>query len=90
MSAEVAQEHVRGRAHVASLQPKLVLGIGWAAVVAGVLWAVLQPWRLTVLHPFHQGFWWLLSEPPLYVVAAGVLYRLVVAPSLLRDLERRR
>jgi hypothetical protein len=90
MSAEVAQEHVRGSAHVASLRPKLVLGIGWAAVVAGVLWAVLQPWRLTILHPFHQGFWWLLSEPPLYVVAAGVLYRFVVAPSLLRDLERRR
>ena len=87
MSAEVAQEHVRERARVASLRPKLVLGVGWTAVVAGVLWAVVQPWRLTILHPFHQGFWWLVSEPPLYVVVAGLLFRLVVAPPLLRDLE---
>ena len=87
MSAELVHEHVRERPRVASLRPKLVLGVGWTAVVAGVLWAVVQPWRLTILHPFHQGFWWLLSEPPLYVVLAGLLFRFVVAPPLLRDLE---
>jgi hypothetical protein len=90
VSAELAHERVRERPRVASLRPKLVLGVGWAAVVAGVLWAVVQPWRLTILHPFHQGFWWLLSEPPLYVVIAGLFFRLVVAPPLLRDLESRR
>ena len=88
MSAELAHEHVRARPRVASLRPKLVLGIGWTAVVAGVLWAVVQPWRLTILHPFHQGFWWLLSEPPLYVVVAGLLFRFVLAPPLLHDLEQ--
>ena len=72
------------------MRPKLVLGIGWAAVVAGVLWALVQPWRLTILHPFHQGFWWLVSEPPLYVVVAGLVFRFVVAPPLLRDLEASR
>jgi hypothetical protein len=75
-------------AHVASLRPRLVLGIGWAAVVAGVLWAVVQPWRLTLLHPFHQGFWWLVSEPPLYVVLAGLVFWRVVARPLAEDLER--
>jgi hypothetical protein len=87
MSAEVAHERVRDRPRVASLRPKLVLGVGWTAVVAGVLWAVVQPWRLTILHPFHQGFWWLVSEPPLYVVVAGLVFRFVVAPPLLRDLR---
>jgi hypothetical protein len=91
MSAELAHERLdsaRAGSRVASLRPKLVLGIGWTAVVAGVLWAVVQPWRVTILHPFHQGFWWLVSEPPLYVVLAGLLFRFVVAPPLLRDLER--
>ncbi|MES1248704.1 MAG: hypothetical protein ABUS54_13635 [Actinomycetota bacterium] len=92
MNAELAHERLeqaRERSRVASLRPKLVLGIGWTAVVAGILWAVVQPWRLTILHPFHQGFWWLLAEPPLYVVVAGLVYRFLVAPSLVRDLERR-
>ena len=91
MSVELAQERLpeeRAGERVASLRPKLVLGIGWAAVVAGILWAVVQPCRLTILHPFHQGFWWLFSEPPLYVVVAGLVFRFLVAPPLLRDLER--
>ena len=86
MSAELVHEHVRERAGVDSLRPKLVLGIGWAAVVAGVLWAVVQPWRLTLLHPLGQGFWWLLAEPPLYVVLVGVLFRLLLAPGIVADL----
>lgn len=93
MSAELAHERLRktrGESRTAWLRPRLVLGIGWGAVVAGVLWAVVQPWRLTILHPFHQGFWWLVSEPPLYVVAAGLVFRFVVAPPLLRDLEATR
>ena len=37
------------------------------------LGAFCQPYRLTVLHPHGQGFWWLLVEPPLLVV--GVRHR---------------
>jgi hypothetical protein len=91
MSAELAHEqlpHAQDEPRAASLRPRLVLGLGWTAVVAGVLWAVVQPWRLTILHPFDQGFWWLVSEPPLYVVAAGLVFRFVVAPALVEDLER--
>ena len=43
-----------------------------------------------LLHPRGQGFWWLLVEPPLYVVAAGIVFVLVVARPLLADLERHR
>jgi hypothetical protein len=52
-----------------------------------VIWGILQPWRLTFMHPRGQGFWWLVFEPPLLVAAAGVIFALVVARPLLSDLE---
>jgi hypothetical protein len=62
--------------------------IGPITVVSGVIWGILQPYRLTILHPRGQGFWWLLIEPPLLVAAAGIVFMLVVAKPLLADLER--
>jgi hypothetical protein len=61
--------------------------IGPATVASGVIWGILQPWRLTFLHPLGQGFWWLVLEPPLLVAVAGVIFALVVARPLLSDLE---
>jgi hypothetical protein len=86
MSAEIAQARIGERARV-SPRVRMVLALGPAACVGGVLWALLQPWRLTLLHPQGQGFWWLFAEPPLYVVLAGLLFRLVVAPGIVADLE---
>lgn len=71
-----------------ALRARVVLALGPLASLAGVGWAVAQPWRLTLLHPHGQGFWWLLSEPPLYVVLVGVLFRLLIAPGLADDVER--
>jgi hypothetical protein len=92
MSADIAHElqstiqEVRSRS--VSVRARLVLALGPVTVVGGIVWAVLQPWRLTLLHPHAQGFWWLLSEPPLFVVLVGVLFRLVIAPGLVDDLEQ--
>jgi hypothetical protein len=61
--------------------------IGPLAVVAGIVWAILQPYRITLLHPHDQGFWWLVIEPPLLVMAAGLFFALVIARSLVNDLE---
>jgi hypothetical protein len=61
--------------------------IGPATMLAGVIWAFVQPYRLTILHPYGQGFWWLVSEPPLYVILVGVGFAFFVAPSLLEDLD---
>ena len=47
-----------------SLRAAAVNLIGPLTMLGGVAWAFLQPYRLTVLHPHGQGFWWLLSEPP--------------------------
>jgi hypothetical protein len=60
--------------------------LGPATVAAGVMWAIVQPYRLTLLHPRGQGFWWLVSEPPLLVMVAGAFFALVIARPLLADL----
>jgi hypothetical protein len=62
--------------------------LGPLTVLAGVAWAFVQPYRLTILHPHGQGFWWLVAEPPLLVMGAGVFFSLVVARPLLDDLMR--
>ncbi len=69
-----------------ALRARIVLALGPSTAAAGVVWAVAQPWRLTLLHPAGQGFWWLVAEPPLYVVLVGVLFRLLLAPGIVADL----
>jgi hypothetical protein len=69
-----------------ALRARIVLALGPLTAIAGVAWAVAQPWRVTLLHPVGQGFWWLVSEPPLYVVLVGVLFRLLLAPGIVADL----
>jgi len=83
LQAPRAEETTRQTARV-----RAVLAIGPLTVAAGIAWAVVQPWRLTLLHPHGQGVWWLIAEPQLYVVAVGLLFRFVVARGLVEDLER--
>ncbi|HEU0304636.1 MAG TPA: hypothetical protein VFR32_08645 [Gaiellaceae bacterium] len=64
-----------------------VLALGPLVVLAGLVWAVLQPYRITLLDPAGQGFWWLVAEPPLYVIGAGLFFRYVIAPGVVADLE---
>jgi hypothetical protein len=64
-----------------------LLSLGPLTVLAGVVWGLLQSYRITLLQPHGQGFWWLFSEPPLYVILVGILFHLVVAPGVVADLE---
>jgi hypothetical protein len=79
--------HLPARTVARSTRALAVSLIGPTTVAAGLIWGILQPHRLTILHPRGEGFWWLLLEPPLLVVAAGVIFALVVAKPLLSDLE---
>jgi hypothetical protein len=66
---------------------RAVTALGPTAAAVGIVWALVQPYRITLLHPHGQGFWWLAVEPPLLVIAVGLLFHLLVLPGLLADLE---
>ncbi len=70
-----------------STRARWVALLGPLTVVGGIVWAILQPARITLLHPGGQGFWMLAVEPPLLVMAAGVIFALFVARPLVTDLE---
>jgi hypothetical protein len=82
---QYATELSRTRAR-RSLRAVAVLSLAPLTMLAGVAWAFLQPWRVTLLHPHRQGFWWLVVEPPLLVIAAGVVFAFIAA-AIVRDLE---
>jgi hypothetical protein len=86
MNTHVATEVSRSRTR-RSARSLFVLSLGPLTALAGLVWAIVQPYRITLLHPHGQGFWWLFSEPPLYVILVGALFHFVVAPGLVADLE---
>ena len=69
---------------------RIVSALGPVTVFAGVVWAIVQPYRITLLHPRGESFWWLAVQPPLLVIAVGFLFYFFVAPGLLEDLEEER
>ena len=91
MSSQTATHLEKGWRAVAaprSRRARLVLALGPLTIVAALVWAVVQPWRITLLHPHGQGFWWLFVEPPLWLATVGLVFLLVIAPSVVADLER--
>ena len=85
MSTQLASERAAVRRR--SARARLVGALGPTTMLGGVVWAFLQPYRVTLLHPRGQGFWSLAVEPPLLVVLAGVVFALLVAPGVIEDLE---
>jgi hypothetical protein len=85
MNTQLVSERVAVRRR--SARAWTISGLGPATMLAGVAWAFLQPYRITLLHPHGQGFWWLVIEPPLLVVLAGVVFAFFVAPGVMEDLE---
>jgi hypothetical protein len=66
---------------------RAVSTLGPVTALAGFVWALVQPYRVTLLHPQDQSFWWLFVEPPLLVVLVGLLFHFVVVPGAVEDLE---
>ena len=87
MSTPVARSYSAPQSRRRDRRIQLVSFVGPAAVGFGVIWAILQPYRLTLLHPRGESFWWLAVEPPLLVVAVGLVFAIVVARPVIADLE---
>jgi hypothetical protein len=85
VNAELVSELEVPRQRTASA--RLLLLLGPLTALAGAIWAIVQPYRLTLLHPHGVGFWWLFVEPPLLVIAVGLFFYFAVVPGLLEDLE---
>jgi hypothetical protein len=85
VNAELVSE-LESRAHLTA-RARIVSALGPLTGLAGVVWALIQPYRLTLLHPHGESFWFLLVEPPLLVIVVGLFFHFVVAPGLLDDLD---
>jgi hypothetical protein len=81
--------HIEARAASRTWRARAIWSLGPLTVLGGFVWALAQPYRITLLHPHHQGFWWLVVEPPLLVAGAGIFFALVIARPLIDDLEGR-
>ncbi len=64
-----------------------VSALGPMTALAGLLWALVQPYRITILDPDKYGFWYLAIQPPLLVIVAGAIFHFFIVPGLLADLE---
>lgn len=82
-----ATTHAAPRAERRSARVAGIMGIAPLVALAGVVWAIAQPYRLTLLDARNHDFWDLLVQPPLLVVLVAVAFHLAVARPLVADLE---
>ena len=86
METQLVREHPAEQVYT-STRARIIALLGPLTVVAGIIWAIIQPSRLTLLHPHGQGFWWLVIEAPLLVAIAGLVFAVFVARPLVAELE---
>ena len=61
--------------------------LGPLTMIAGLVWAVAQPYRIVFLDPGGKGLYDFVFQPPLLVVIVGLVYAIAIAPGLAEDLE---
>ena len=82
-----ADRAARSRAVRRGLRVLVIEAIGPLTVLAGIVWAFAQPYRVTFFYPEGKGFWDWAVQPPLLVVIVGLVFALAVAPGIVDDLE---
>jgi hypothetical protein len=60
--------------------------LGPLTILAGIVWAFAQPYRIVFLRDADKGLWDYLGQPPLLVVLVGLLFAVFVAPGLVEDM----
>jgi hypothetical protein len=86
MEAELVRERAESRTRQ-SRRHTAVSALGPLTALAGLIWALVQPYRITLLDPDVHSFWYLAVQPPLLVILAGAVFHFWVVPGLLADLE---
>ena len=86
MDAELVRESARVRTRH-SRRNTAVSALGPLTALAGLVWALVQPYRVTILDPDKHGFWYLAIQPPLLVILVGAIFHFWVVPGLIADLE---
>ena len=86
MDAELVREGARARTRH-SRRNTAVSALGPLTALAGLVWALAQPYRITILDPDKHGFWYLAVQPPLLVILVGAIFHFWVVPGLIADLE---
>ena len=61
--------------------------LGPVTALVGIVWAVAQPYRLTIIDRTGHGIWDHLAQAPLLVVLVGLVFHFAVARPLARELE---
>jgi hypothetical protein len=88
MDAELVRERTEAQARIRpSRRNTAVSSLGPLTALAGLIWALIQPYRITMLDPGGHSFWYLVVQPPLLVMLVGALFHFWVVPGLLADLE---
>ena len=86
MNAEIASQ-LEAAPTRRQARARAVTALGPTTALAGLAWALVQPYRITMLDPAGRGFWELVVQPPILVVLVGILFSLFVARGLVADLE---
>ena len=61
--------------------------LGPLTALGGFVWAIAQPYRIVVLDREGRNLYDYLSQPPLLVIAVGLVFAFAIAPGLVEDLE---
>ena len=61
--------------------------LGPLTMLGGIVWAILQPYRIVFFDHAGTGLYDYLIQPPLLVIVVGALFTFAIAPGLLEDLR---
>lgn len=64
-----------------------VESLGPLTILGGIVWAILQPYRIVFFNSAGKGFYDYLIQGPVLVVGVGLFFALVIAPGLSEDLR---
>lgn len=94
MSSEIATSipkraaRFRARTTRRQLKALAVQLLGPMTMLAGLVWAVAQPYRIVFLDRDGKDVYDYLVQPPLLVVLVGLTFAILIAPGLVEDLEK--